>query len=192
MGIEFELKYRADAGQLAAVRKAFSGEETVLQMQTTYYDTPAGGLSARRYTLRRRMENGVAVCTLKTPAGDLGREEYEVYGKTIREAIPELCKLSGVQDLEALAASAEEVCGARFRRVAKTLVLGACTVELALDEGVLTGGGKEMPLREIEVELKSGSSAAAVAFARELAARFGLEEEKRSKFRRALSLAKGE
>ena len=49
-----------------------------------------------------------------------------------------------------------------------------------------------MPIREVEVELKAGSEAAAVAFAEELAAQFGLTVENKSKFRRAQMLAKGE
>lgn len=193
MGIEFELKFSATEQQLGAVRRAYDQAETVYQMHTTYYDTPDGAFSARRYTLRRRMENGVAVCTLKTPAGEQARAEFEVFGKQIQEAIPELCKLAESQEPEELAQQGlVEVCGARFQRIAKTLVLENCCVELALDSGVLTGGGRECPLCEIEVELKSGDRQAALAFARALAERFGLREESRSKFRRALDLAKGE
>ena len=84
------------------------------------------------------------------------------------------------------------VCGARFTRLAKLLELPQCTVEIALDEGVLLGGGRELPLREVEVELKDGSEEAAVAFAAELAKQYGLTPESKSKFRRAHGLAKGE
>ena len=62
-------------------------------------------------------------------------------------------------------------------------------MELALDRGVLLGGGKELPFAEAEVELKQGRDGDAVAFATELAARFGLIPEPKSKLRRALSLA---
>ena len=81
------------------------------------------------------------------------------------------------------------LCGAKFTRLAKTLVLEACTVELALDRGYLTGGGKILPLGEVEVELKSGSEESATGFAEALAAQFGLTPEPRSKFARALHLA---
>jgi inorganic triphosphatase YgiF len=46
MGIEFELKFRANCQQQAAIRQAFTGEEAIYQMQTTYYDTPTGSFSA--------------------------------------------------------------------------------------------------------------------------------------------------
>ena len=65
MAIEYELKFRATEEIQAEILKDVAGEETVFQMHTTYYDTPEGSLSDRRYTLRRRMENGISVCTLK-------------------------------------------------------------------------------------------------------------------------------
>jgi inorganic triphosphatase YgiF len=60
---------------------------------------------------------------------------------------------------------------------------------LALDSGVLIGGGRETPLCEVELELKEGNQEAMVLYARILAAKFGLVPERKSKFRRALELA---
>ena len=193
MATEYEIKFRATPAQLAALRGAFSEEETVFTMQTTYFDTPNGDLADRKYTLRQRMENDISVCTLKTPAGALGRGEFEVQLPRIELAIDKLCKLSGVQELSALVKDGLiPVCGARFTRIAKTVVLPDCTLELALDQGVLTGGGREIPLCEVEAELKSGSREAVAAFALTLAKQYGLQPEMKSKFRRALALAKGE
>ena len=64
--------------------------------------------------------------------------------------------------------------------------------ELALDCGVLFGGDAEIPLCEVEVEVKSGDEALAAQWAGKLAAEFGLSAEPESKFRRAFALAKGE
>ncbi len=193
MGNEYELKFRANGQQLEAIRQAIPGPEETLAMETTYYDTPDGQLSARYLTLRRRLENGRAVCTLKAPAGALGRWEWEVACEQIEDALLELCKLSG--RLELLSLTAEglvAVCGARFTRVAKALTLGDTAAELALDAGLLLGGGRESPLCEVEVELKSGSREAVAAFAGYLQQAYGLEPEHKSKFRRALALYKGE
>ena len=139
MGIEFELKFRANAEALEALRLQIPGDEQVYAMETTYYDTPSGALSAKYYTLRRRMENGSSVCTLKTPAGDRGRNEFEVNCSTIEEAIPLLCKLSD----EDIPPTVVPVCGAKFTRIAKTVILPHCTVELALDQGSLMGGDRK-------------------------------------------------
>ena len=137
MGIEFELKFRATPEALESIRKHIPGAEQVFTMETTYYDTPEGALSAKYYTLRRRQENNISVCTLKTPANSQGRNEYEVECPSIEGAIPLLCKLSN----ETLPDAVIPVCGAKFTRIAKTVTLENCTVEVALDQGVLTGCG---------------------------------------------------
>lgn len=190
MGIEFELKYAASPQTLAAIRDSLEVPFHAIRMQTTYYDTPDGDLSARRWTLRRRMENDVSVCTLKTPADDLGRRESECERGSIQEAVPVLCKLSGQDALTALARKGlVPICGARFTRLAATVETGGTLVEIALDAGVLTGGGREIPLCEVEVELKSGTRQDAMLYAAALEQKFGLIPEKKSKFRRALDLA---
>ena len=192
MAIEFELKYRANPEMLQEINDAVSGQTQTIAMETTYYDTPSGALSARRYTLRRRMENSLSVCTLKAPAGGLGRGEWELPCENIVAAIPMLCKLGAPADLQSLVQEGLfPVCGAKFTRIAKTVLLPECTVEVALDTGVLTGGGQTQPLCEVEVELKSGSPEACTAYAEQLAIRFGLEPEIHSKFRRALALHQG-
>ena len=193
MGIEFELKFRATPDKLAQIRRDVAGQEQTIHMETTYFDTPARALSQRYLTLRCRKENERSVCTLKTPEGERGRGEYEILCEDIQKALPELCKLSGLPELMTLtAAGVAPVCGARFTRIAKTLVLSDCTVELALDKGILFGGGREEALCEVEVELKSGSREGAYAYAMALAGLYGLQREFASKFRRALALTEGE
>lgn len=192
MGREFELKYRADEQKIAAVRNAY-GDFVSISMETTYYDTPDRVLGKQHWTLRRRYENGISVCTVKTPTGGLGRGEWETECDCIEKAVAVLCKLGGPDTLEELTAKGlEQVCAARFTRLAKTVEAPLCTVELALDQGVLLGGGREMPFAEIEVELKEGTEEAAVAFAQTLAETFGLACEPASKYKRALALANGE
>ena len=192
MGREFELKYRADAAKIAAIREKF-GDFTEISMETAYYDTPDRRLSPLRWTLRRRYENGRSVCTLKTPAPGGARGEWETENADILAAVTELCKLGAPMQLLALTSGGvTQVCAARFTRQAKTVTLEECTVEIALDQGCLLGGGRELPLAEVEVELKAGREEAAVAFAKALAAEFGLEPEPGSKYRRALALALGD
>ena len=189
MGREFELKYRAAREQLEKIREAFGGFHTI-QMETTYYDTPEGILGQLRWTLRRRMENGVSVCTVKSHLSDGSRGEWETEGQDILEALPRLIALGAPQALEEYTRQGVvPTCGARFTRQAALLKAGEGQIELALDEGVLIGGGKELPFAEVEVELKQGADADAIAFARSLAARFRLTEEPKSKLRRALDLA---
>lgn len=192
MAIEYELKFRATDAAQAAILAQVPGADQHFSMQTTYYDTPSGALSARRYTLRLRLENDTAVCTLKAPEKGAGRGEWETQCSRIEDAIPELCKLGAPADLPDLTAEGlVAVCGARFHRIARTVILEECTVELAIDKGVLTGGGRQIPLCEVEVELKSGSREACDRYAQALAEQFSLQPEPKSKFRRALDLSKG-
>ena len=183
------MKFGAEEAQQKAIAAKF-GEFRTIAISAAYYDTPDGALSARHITLRRRLENGVSVCTVKTPGENGARGEWEVQQEDIGEAIPKLCKLGAPADLPRWTAGGlVHLCGAHFTRRAKQITLAGCTLELALDQGVLTGGGREIPLCEVEVELKSGSEEAAVAFADSLAAEFGLKREEKSKFRRASELA---
>ncbi len=188
MGREFELKFAATQETFAALADRWR-DWTVIQMETTYYDTPDHTLSRRNITLRRRMENGVSVCTVKTPAGGIARGEWELECGDIHTAIPELQKLGCPENLQELTKSGiEAVCGAKFTRRATKIQLDQGLVELALDEGILLAGEKTLPIREVEVELKSGSEDAAVVFAKVLAAQYGLTVEPESKFRRAQKL----
>lgn len=189
MGREFELKYRADAEVISGIREKF-GEFTPISMETAYYDTPDGQLSRLHWTLRRRYENGCSVCTLKTPAPDGSRGEWETFAPSIEAAIPALVAAGAPERLADLAATGLVLsCGARFTRLAKTLELADAVLELALDRGVLLGGGEEQAFAEVEAELKAGREETVRAFAEALAAEFSLEEEHRSKHARAVRLA---
>lgn len=192
MGAEFELKYAATPAQQDAIMKDLGGFTPII-METTYYDTADGALSERRITLRCRLENGVSVCTVKTPEMDNVRGEWETECDSIDAAIPVLCKLGCPVDLPMLTRDGlNAICGARFTRMAKTVELESCVVEIAVDSGVLFSGGREEPLCEVEVELKSGKREAAEAYAAALAEKYGLAPEPKSKFRRALALTRGE
>lgn len=193
MGLEYERKYTADEHTLQKIHASLSEPPYVLQMETTYYDTADSTLSRQKITLRRRFENSISVCTLKTPAGSIGRGEFQVEADCIENAVPILCKLSGLAELENIAQKGLlPVCGAKFTRIARKIPFGSSLLEVALDQGVLLGGGKELPLYEVEVELLSGDTKDADLYGALLSAKFSLQEETKSKFRRAMALAKGE
>lgn len=189
MGREFELKFAATKEDHDALRQHF-GNLSPITMETTYYDTPGGDIRRLRWTLRRRMENGISVCALKTPGDGFGHGEWEVRCDRIEDALALFLENGAPQQLSLLAAAGLfPTCGARFTRLAGLIKAPGCTVELALDEGVLLGGGKEKSLCEVEVELKEGSEEAAAAFAMALAQEYGLRPETRSKIARAMALA---
>lgn len=191
MGREFELKYSCREADFEALQADFDRFRTI-EMETTYYDTFDAKLSFHHWTLRRRFENGVSVCTLKTPDPRGGRSEWEVEAPGIITGIPKLCRAGAPMELMAMTVGGiREVCGARFTRLAQTIEIPGGTVELALDKGKLFGNGREMPLLEVEVELKTGADGAAIAFAKLLEEKYHLTAEHRSKYIRALTLARG-
>ena len=169
MGMEFELKYKATEQAHRTILAQFPGDWQTIAMETTYYDTPNADLSALHYTLRRRFENGVSVCTVKTPLSGAGRGEWEVNCDAIEEAIEKLCKLGAPENLVSLTQKGLiPVCGAKFTRQA--LALGN------------TQG---------EVELKAGTPGFAAGFAQQLAEQYDLQPEAKSKFQRAKALQEG-
>lgn len=189
MGRELETKFAAAPETLARLAHD-AGELTELSMHTRYYDTPSGALHKRKWTLRVREENGVPICTLKTPRADGSRGEWETPCADLVAAAPVLAALGAPKELETLTREGlRETCGARFTRRCKRVEFDGAVLELALDEGVLTGGTRSEPLCEIELELKSGPDTALFEASTQLAERYSLVPERKSKFQRALALA---
>ena len=188
MGREFELKYQAAPETIAAIQRKY-GKFTPISMETTYFDTEDCALRKRRWTLRQRLENGQAVCTVKTPLPDGSRGEWEVENTDLAAGVTQLCAMGAPMEiLDYVNQGVAPFCGAKFTRLAQTIGLPGGTVELALDEGVLLGGGQELPFAEVEVELKSGEDSVARAFAGKLADEFDLNEQPKSKLARAMAL----
>jgi len=189
MGVEYEWKFQADPESREAIFHVYAGQWKPITMETTYYDTKDSAFSARRCTLRRRLENGKSICTLKTPAGAIARGEWETECDSIEEAIEELCKLGAPAETALIAKEGlYPVCGAKFVRQAAQISYEDTQLELALDQGILFGGGREEPLCELEVELKTGLPEQADAFAAALASEYGLQPQGLSKFARAAAL----
>lgn len=190
MGRELELKFAASSETLDAMEEKYA-PLTPITMHTRYFDTPHQAFRERRWTLRLRLENGRPICTLKTRLSDGSRGEYETESGDIVSAIPALLEQGAPAELEELAREGlEEVCGARFTRLARIIDVPGGQVELALDRGEFTGGGRTLPFTEAEAELKAGPDEVLARFGRALAEEFSLREEPRSKIQRAMALAK--
>ena len=188
MGTEFELKYRAPHPQvLDAILEGSS--PVTYQRATTYFDTPDRAFSARKWTVRVRQENERSVVTCKTPGANNCRGEWDTDGAHPLEALAALVSKGAPGELLEIR-DLIPVCGARFTRRAVTVDLGDAVAELACDLGCLTGGGKECPLCEVEVELKSGNPDTVVRYAETIARKSHLEPEPKSKFQRANALSK--
>ena len=124
MGKEIEIKLAApDAAALEAVgadarvEAARTGAWQEIRMVTEYLDTPDRAITARKWTLRRRTENGEAVYTIKTPGDGYARGEWESRKESLHEAVRELVRLGAPGELAELAArGVSRTCGVEFLR----------------------------------------------------------------------------
>ena len=151
MAIEYELKFQATPERQQAVLAAVAGQECEYSMQTVYYDTPDGALSAKKYTLRKRRENDTYVCTLKTPEKGNGRGEWELPCREIGDALSPLVALGAPEELLQLTqGGVQEICGAKFKRLTMSEVLEEGILELEYDLADLTEAGIEMLPRPVQ------------------------------------------
>lgn len=171
-------------------------EFEIRQMRSTYYDTADGALQTRRWTLRLRDEGGTRIVAMKTPnaseeKGFFTRREWQCRAERVEDAVERLVEQGAPEELKQLIADKPlvPICGADFRRRSTCLYLpGGVRIELAADEGILTGGGNEAPICELELELLFGDSESLPPIAHRLVETYGLVEEIQSKFIRALAL----
>lgn len=199
MGIEIEYKLRV-LDEAALLRLLTAPElETLrrtpwqeIRMETTYYDTKDGALSARRWMLRLRRENGAGVLGLKTPLpGQEGRGEWQLAAEAIdAEAIDGLIALGAPELLRSVcSAGVHAVCGAEFLRRSAMLELpDGSSAEAAGDCGCLFGPTQRRPFAELELELHRGAPGETKRLAQALCTAYGLQEEPRSKVARARAL----
>ena len=195
MGRELEVKYAASEDTLARIARdaavlRLAVSEEMIPMETTYFDSACGALSARKWTLRVRREGMRSVVTMKTAGDGHVRGEWEYEGDTVNDAAERLYALGAPEELaEILREQPIPVCGARFTRRALLLRFpDGSEAELALDSGVLFRAGRQIPLCEMELELKRGAETAMLELAERLAKAYDLRPEKLSKFVRAAAL----
>ncbi|NWO04334.1 MAG: CYTH domain-containing protein [Alteromonadaceae bacterium] len=125
-----------------------------------YYDTPDAALNQARAALRVRQAGDRYIQTLKTRGefvnGAHNRQEWEweLAGPELDLSLLEQTPLHGQVDLSALQLAFET----NFQRQEIILKDGDNGIEVAVDAGQILGGGKTMPLHEVEFELKAGDA----------------------------------
>lgn len=138
-----------------------------MPLRTVYFDTPDRQLAKAGISLRVRHQGKARIHCVKLPGSSLAglatRREWEVEapGDSPRlDAFP-----PGTADVHldfaALAAGLEAVFTTEVRRTARLVTEGDSLIELAFDHGrIVTPGGAEAEISELELELKQGPAAA--------------------------------
>ena len=163
---EVEVKFAADgAGFSAALASPLLGGEGPThprKLVSIYFDTPGWDLKKRKMALRvRRSGRGAPVMTLKWPlqtAGDVfARGEIEVRAAKMEPDLA-LFEVDVAQSLRDIIGDAplEAKYETRISQISRLIARGATRIEVAFDDGAIRAGERELPLREVELELKSG------------------------------------
>ena len=196
--IEIELKLLVDADQLADFNNApvvianARNKGVRKHLKSTYYDTPERTLYRNGLTLRVRQNGARFVQTVKAEFRDdpLRRGEWEA---SVSSMAPDLAlampfipaKLRA--DLES--SRFEPVFTTDIRRHQRMLDLPSGTIEVAFDQGIIKAGERSMPVSEIELELKSGSTSAIHELALRLCEHGPVRPSIRTKSARGFDLA---
>lgn len=203
MYTEIELKLRVRAADVSRLQrrrliKSLSISPAVNQkLYSVYYDTGSHDLRLKDIALRLRRDGKRWVQTIKgkgeATAGLHQRYEWEV---PVLHARPDLTKISdpavlSLFDNARLRESLHPIFTTEFNRSKRILRLASGEVEFCLDRGTITAGDASISFSEIELELKSGSSASLFQLAVDLLAVIPFRLENRSKAERGYALAAG-
>ncbi|MBO5245563.1 MAG: CYTH domain-containing protein [Selenomonadales bacterium] len=172
------------------------GEGRRVKMAARYFDTVDGALSKACLAYRTRKEGWRWVAALKGSGMSEGglhrRMEVE---REVTSGDADLSVFADTESAELIApfggAVLLPIVETEFERTVWMLADSAARVEIALDEGEIRAGGKVAPIREIELELKSGDEGALHALANWLKGQFELTDENESKYARGLALHRG-
>jgi triphosphatase len=192
MPIERELKFHlAPRAAALAERQLATGEAK--RVRSIYFDTPERELQHARMALRLRRHGTQWLQTLKCVISPSLRHEWEfpVARRTLElERFPrdEIIAAGGI-DLSQL--KLEPVFETRFTRRTAEVQTGDAALELALDRGRVIAGKQREPIRELELELKSGAPWTLLRYADSLIEPFGLRLALESKAERGYRLAEG-
>ncbi len=144
------------------------------RLRTWYFDTEKGDLERHKMVLRTRAQRRGYVMTLKWngsfPGGLFERGEIEV---ATASAEPDI-SLLGPEVAHVIAGLTQDrplvpMYETDIRRITRRIQSGASDIEVAFDAGFIIAGEQKLPVREIELELKSGDPAELYRFGTSLA-----------------------
>ena len=146
-----------------------------LSLRNRYFDTPDGQLNRERVALRLRETGEQIIQTLKTRgrmrSGAMEREEWE-WNRDELSLDLELLDETPLADhpaLNHLVHCFDTDFERRVLDLTEVSEQGVTTeIECALDKGVIRAGEAEIPLLEVELELKSGDALALGRVARDM------------------------
>ena len=165
---EIELKFLLDEAAFKAAQRSdlLGGDKrrTARRLLSVYFDTAEGHLRRNGTVLRMRTYRSNHLMTLKDvgtdPTNPFIRAQVEVKSPS---AEPDLTLLDPAIEAEIRRATDDQPLVPRFstdiRRGVQRITSHRSDIEVAFDTGMITTGTQREPVREIELELKSGDVA---------------------------------
>lgn len=178
------------AARTVIARQMRTGQARRISLHARYFDTATRELARAGIALRLRKEGRRWVQTLKAPGTDaLSRLEIN----HLRSG-PELdLSLYAGTPVEARLAKLSEPLTLRYEtrvtRLSSEAQVGEAVIEIAYDQGMLLARDLELPISEVEFELKSGPIDALFELSEQWLQAYGLLLETRSKSQRGDTLA---
>ncbi len=194
--MEIELKLLLPAGARGLRRHALLEDVRPVRrlLRTLYFDTPDWRLAREGVALRVRREGRGWVQTVKTQGQGGGGFSARLEESTaVAGPAPEAGRMPapGARLWEKFSGELGVRFETRFWRDAWLIELEGSEIEVALDSGAIRAQGREAPLCELELELKSGDAAALFEAALALADAAPLWPCEASKASRGVALARG-
>lgn len=188
---EQELKLHVPKVAHAGVEKdLLRGKVTRLRLQAFYFDTPDRDLVRAKIALRLRREGEQWVQTLKMP-GENALSRIEInHDRPSPELDLSVYATEPFAEVLAKHAQTLSICyETDVQRIFRQTRTDMGVVEIALDTGLLRAGSVELPISEIEFELKRGQLAAVFTLGKKWQQAHGLILDARSKSERGDRLA---
>ena len=194
--IELKLEIHADDVGLLLEHSLLNGCQARRQDQiTVYYDTPSDTLKEHGYTLRVRSVGDRFIQTVKPVSESAGLVERMELEWPVGSMDPDLKALEGslLRPLLDSHKHAKLVPTIRSeaRRTSWTIDVGGSRIQLDLDQGKMTAGGRSQSFNELELELLSGERSSLIAAARAIGDWVPLRIGVLSKAERGSMLARG-
>jgi inorganic triphosphatase YgiF len=199
MGIETELKLSLDAKDIPQLLKhpLLATAPKRQKLHNTYFDTPDLALTQQKVAVRERRILRKTILTVKTANRSEGgisqRSEWEAPTSPGRFDFSTLIDDAAlVEQLTQLTPSLVPVFTTNFSRRVWTLEFRKATIEVALDQGIISvtqhGIQQVRPICELELELKAGAPETLFALARMLSRQVRLHPADASKAARGYAL----
>ncbi|CAH1070343.1 Adenylate cyclase [Candidatus Nitrotoga sp. 1052] len=202
MHTEIELKLLIDSANIPQLlqhpllKSACKSGPLRQKLHSIYFDTPDLELMRQRIALRLRQAGGHWIQTVKGSGNVEGglhqRPEWEV---PVTGGMPDFDKLSVSPWHSFFTPDIQNrlipIFVTDFWRTIWLMELPNGLIELALDAGEIQAKNKQVPICEVELELKSGAPASLFDLARELRKSIALQPEDRSKADRGYKFYSG-